>query len=50
MHQLNGKGVDDSVENMSDITDSHQNYKKCEFSDECIKKENRKVKSKAEDF
>ena len=38
-HQLNGKGIDDSTENMSGITDGHQNYEKCECSDRCIKKE-----------
>ena len=27
---LNGKGTDDSTENMSGITDDHQNYENCE--------------------
>ena len=27
---LNGKEMDDSAENMSGITDGHQNYEKCE--------------------
>ena len=26
----NGKGIDESTENMSGITDDHQNYEKCE--------------------
>ena len=39
MHQLNGKEIDDSSENMSGITDGDQNYEKCECSDRCIKKE-----------
>ena len=38
MHQLNEKGYDDSPEDMSGITDGHQNYEKCECSDPCIKK------------
>ena len=38
-HQLNKKGIDDSTENMPGITDSHQNYEKCECSDWYIKKE-----------
>ena len=49
MHQLNGKGIDHSMENMHDITDGHQNYRKCECRDQCIKK-NWKVKNKAEVF
>ena len=35
--------IDDSTENLSGITDGHQNYEKCECSDRYIKK-NRKVK------
>ena len=31
--------IDDSTENLSGITDGHQNYEKCECSDRCIKKE-----------
>ena len=38
-HRLNDKGTDDSKENISGITDDHQNYEKCECSDRCIKKE-----------
>ena len=38
-HQLNGKGIDDSTENMSGITDGHEIYEKCEYTDRCIKKE-----------
>ena len=34
-----GKGIDDSTENMPGITDGHQNYEKCEYSDQCIRKE-----------
>ena len=30
MHLLNRKGIDDSTENMSGITDDHQNYEKCQ--------------------
>ena len=36
--QLIRKGIDDSTENMSGITDGNQNYEKCECSDRCIKK------------
>ena len=32
MHLLNGKGIDDSPENLPGITDGHHNYKKCECS------------------
>ena len=39
MHQLNGKGIDDSMENMPGITNGYQNYEKCECRDQCIKKE-----------
>ena len=39
MQQLNGKGNDDSTENISGITDGHQNYQKGECNDLCIKKE-----------
>ena len=39
MHQLNGKEIDDSMENMSGITNGYQNYEKCECSDQRIKKE-----------
>ena len=35
-HLSNGKGTDNSMENLSDITDDHQNYEEC---DRCIKKE-----------
>ena len=38
MHQLNGKEIYDSTGNMSGITNGHQNYEKCECSDQCIKK------------
>ena len=38
MHQLNGKGTDDSMENMPGITNGYQNYEKCECRDQCIKK------------
>ena len=31
-HQLNRRVIDDSTENMSGITDGHQNYEKCEKS------------------
>ena len=48
-HQLNGKEIDGSMENMPGITNGHQNYEKCECRDQCIKK-NWKVKSKAADF
>ena len=47
--QLIRKGIDDSTENMSGITDDHQNHEKCDCSDRCIKK-NPKVKSKAKNF
>ena len=45
-HQLNGKGIDNSTESMSGITDDHQNYEKCECSDRCIKKRIRERKIK----
>ena len=38
-HQLNEKGIDDSMENMSGITNGRQNYEKRECRDCCIKKE-----------
>ena len=38
-HQLNRKGIDDTTENISGITDGHQNYEKCECRDRCVKKE-----------
>ena len=42
-HLLHRKGINDSTENISGITDGHQNYKKCECkvnnNDQCIKKE-----------
>ena len=38
-HQLNGKVIDDSTENMGGITNGYQNYEKCECRDQCIKKE-----------
>ena len=37
-HQLNGKGIHDSTETMTGVTDEHQNCEKCEWSDWCIKK------------
>ena len=40
---LHRKGINDSTENISGITDGHQNNEKCECkvnnSDQCIKKE-----------
>ena len=30
MHLLSGKGIDDSTESMSGITDDHPNHEKCE--------------------
>ena len=40
MHQFNGKGIDDSMENTPGIVSGHQNYEeKCECRDQCIKKE-----------
>ena len=50
---LNGKGTDDSTENMSGITDDHQNYENCECKVKIVIgawKKNQKVKNKAEDF
>ena len=38
-HQLNEKGIDDSMENMPGITNGHQNYEKRACRDQCIKKE-----------
>ena len=38
-HLLNGKGIVDSTENLPGITDGHQNYEKCEYSDRCRRKE-----------
>ena len=38
MNQLNGQGIDGSRENMPGITNSHQNYEKSEFREQCIKK------------
>ena len=37
-HLLDGKGIDDSIENMPGVTNGHQNYEKCECRDQCIKK------------
>ena len=37
--QLNGKGIDDSMEIMLGITNGYQNYEKCECRDGSIKKE-----------
>ena len=48
-HLLNEKGIDDSTENLSGITNGHQNYEKCESSDWWRRKKP-EVKSKAEDF
>ena len=33
------RDIDDSTENMSGITDGHEIYEKCEYTDRCIKKE-----------
>ena len=38
-HQLNGKGIGESTENVPGITDGHQSYEKCECKDQCVKKE-----------
>ena len=38
MHQLKGKEIDDSMENIPGITNGHQNYEKCECKDRCIKR------------
>ena len=38
MHQLNGKEINDSMENMAGIANGHQNYEKWEGRDQCIKK------------
>ena len=43
-HLLNEKGIDDSTENLSGITDGHQSVVIG------AEEKNRKVKSKAEDF
>ena len=38
-HQLNGKGIGESTENVPGITDGHQSYEKCACKDQCVKKE-----------
>ena len=36
-HLLNLKTIDNLTENMSGITDGHQNYKKCDFKVRIVK-------------
>ena len=53
MHLLNLKRTDKSTENMSGITDGHQNYEKFDCKVRIVvgaSKKNWKVKNETEDF
>ena len=41
MHLLYEKGIYDFTENMSSITDNHQNYERCEYKVKLVINNNR---------